>query len=292
MRRRGSLSAMLFRGTTDEPRRLRRFTIAAAAAVPLLLAGPARASILDFMSGAVMSEGMPKVPGDVNRDKPRSVLLNGFPLFVETGRTNKRVNEVLDFYQQRYQGGALKELAGKPVAVRRDGADTGTLMTVEVPDKATALQMMDGKRTLSSAGPLRMVYARRSGISTDYMAIWSDRAMPPTILQPVQSGDAPGQDVPGVPRPDGVRTMTFAEPKAGYLLVMYRVNQSPESALLSTASRIAASGGWIKDPQFSGAAEKRRQLVARFSQGVRDVVVTARQGKSGTQITYLARDLN
>lgn len=254
---------------------------------------PARASIFDLFSQALQSRAMDKLPGDMTKDKPRSVLLNNFPLYVATGRTDRHVREVLDFYQARHQGGALKDLAGKPIAVRRDGVDTGTLMTVDVPDKATAMQMMDGKRTLTSAGPLRMVYARRSGLYTDYMTIWSEKAMPRTILEPVQSGDAPGQDVPGVPRPAGPRTLTFAEPNEGYMLVMYKVSEQPQEALRDLSLRIGASG-WNEDRAFTKAAEKRKKLVVRFQKDQRDLVVTVRPAKDGrgTQVAYLARDLS
>ena len=70
----------------------------------------------------------------------------------------------------------MRELVGKPVNSRREDGDTGTMMIVEVASRALAEEIMDGKRTLQSAGPLRLIYARRTGVYTDYLMAWSDKA--------------------------------------------------------------------------------------------------------------------
>lgn len=260
-----------------------------------LLGAPARASVFDFLPDVLSSQPMPRAPGDGRKDQARAIVLNGFPLYLSTGRTDRSVKDVLDYYQARYPGGVLKDLMGKPVGVRREGNETGTLMVVEVPDRGLADELMAGKRTLVSAGPLRMVYARRSGASTDYLMAWSEKPMPQEVLQPVQSGDAPGKDLPGVPRPSGgARTFSFSEPKAGYQMAMYEVPADPENALRGAAARIGGDG-WQEDRTFGEAARKRQKLVARFSKGSLDVVVTARPAKGGgpgqTQLIYLMRDL-
>ncbi|MCS6915797.1 MAG: hypothetical protein RMK29_15590 [Myxococcales bacterium] len=262
--------------------------------LPLCCSVPARASVFDFLAEVVSSRPMARAPGDLRTEKPRAIYLNGFPMYVSTGRTDRSIKDVLDFYQERYPGGALKQIVGKPVGIRREGESTGTLMVVDVADKATALEVFDGKRTLPEAGPVRLVYARRAGLHTEYLIAWSERPMPRTVLEPVQSGDVPGRDVAGVPRPQGaVRSFSFEEPGAGYRLVMYRVAESPEQALRSAAARLDAEG-WQEDRSFADAARQRRKLMARFSRGNRDVVVTARPlggTRPGAQLAYLLRDL-
>jgi hypothetical protein len=136
------------------------------------------------------------------------------------------------------------------------------------------------------------VYARRSGLLTDYLVAWSDRPMPRQVLEPAQSGDAPGADPRDVPRPPySQRSFSFSEPKAGYQLAMYQVSERPEAALRGAASRLSGEG-WVEDTQFALAADKRHKLVARFSKDRRDVVVMARAARgAGTQLGYLTRDL-
>lgn len=255
----------------------------------------AEASVFDSLPDILTSHQMPRAPGDVGQEKPRQVLLNGFPMNVATGRTSQRVKEVLDYYQDRYPGGVLKDMVGKPVAVRREGDETGTMMIVDVAEKARAMEVMEGKRNLASAGPLRLVYARRSGLYTDYLLAWTDKAMPPGVLQPVASGDAPGEDLPQVPRPQGgLRAFSFSEPKAGYRLAMYKLAQTPDEALRQAGESLRQAG-WAPDETFEKSARKRGRRVARFSREGRDVVVTARASKEDarvTQLSYLARDLS
>lgn len=264
-----------------------------AGAALLLGALPARASVFDVLPEALMSHTMPKAPGDGSKDAPRRVTLNGAPMYVSTGRSELRVKDLLDHYQQRYPGGVLRELTGKPVGVRQESADAGNLMVVEVPDKARAMEVMDGKRTLVSAGPLRMVYARRSGLYTEYLMAWTDKPLPQDVLDPVQSGDAPGEDLPDVPRPRGLRSFSFAEPKAGYRMAMYKLVSSPEQALRD-AQMALGGAGWQEDEVFRSVSKKRGKLVARFTRGTKDLVVTSRATKGDdrvTQLSYLTRDL-
>lgn len=260
----------------------------------LCLGAPARASVFDFLPDVLKSQEMPRAPGDTRKEETRPIQINGFPLYVTTGRTGRSVKDVLDYYQERYPGGALRELMGKPVNVRREADDTGTMMIVEVASRALADEIMDGKRTLQSAGPLRLIYARRTGVYTDYLMAWSDKPMPMDVLQPAHSGDAPGKDLPGVPRPTGAaRTFSFSEPKAGYQMAMFQVGAAPDVALRGAAMRMTGDG-WQEDTTFGEAAKKRQKLVARFSKGKHDVVITARTGRAGpdaTQLVYLLRDL-
>lgn len=279
-------------------RELRRAALAAllflSSASSLFAPRAARASVFDSLPEILSSHQMPRAPGDVGQEKPRQVLLNGYPLNVATGRTGLRVKEVLDYYQERYPGGVLRDMVGKPVAVRREDETAGNMMIVDIAERARAQEVMDGKRPLSSAGPLRLVYARRVGLATEYLLAWSERPLPLGVLQSEASVDAPGEDLKDIPRPPGSqRSMTFAEPKAGYRMAMYSATNSPEEAL-RLASQTLRQAGWTGDEAFERVANKKGRLVARFSREGRDVVVTARQSRDErrqTQVTYLAREL-
>ncbi len=255
-----------------------------------LAAAPARASVFDFMSEAIQS-GMPRVPGDGTHEAQRTVVLNGFPLTLTTGRTQQTVGEVLDYYEGRYQGGAMKDLIGHPLALRRGDGEHGTLISIEVPDKETAKRVRDMKQDFLSAGPLRLVQARRISGYTEYLIAWSERPLPPSVLKAPLGGDAPGEDPPGLPRPSGTRIFSFTEPRAGYRLAIYEVGEAPETALQSAARRLRDEG-WEQDPGFSATARRRGKTATRLSRGPHDVVVTTRPGQSGaTQVVYLTRDL-
>lgn len=263
----------------------------------LWAAGPASGSVFDLLPEVV--QGMPRAPGDGSGGSRRTVTVNGFPMHLSTGQTERPVEAVLDYYEARYQGGAMKDVLGRPFSLRRGGPDQGMLLSVEVPDQATARQVVNLERPFLSAGPLRMVQARRRGMQTDYLTVWSEKPLPDSFFQDGQDGqdggDAPGADVPGVPRPQGRRTLSFTEPKAGYTLVIYEVNDGVDGALQRAASSLSGAG-FNQDVGFAGAARQKGKQSMRFSKGVRDVVITARpirEGRGvGTQLIYLTRDLS
>lgn len=258
-----------------------------------ILATPVRASIFDLLPEALQAGGMSRLPGDQSPDKRRTVLLNGFPMTVQIGRTQQPVTQVLDHYQALYKGGALGEIMKRPISVRHEGPQGGSLVSVEVPDRATALKVAAMEQSLLSAGPLRMVHARRNGLNTDYLIISSDRALPATVFGGgISSQDAPGQDPPGVPRPQGPRIFSFVEPKAGYRLAIYQVESPPEPALREVAARMGGVG-YTEDASFGAAAARQGKRVARFTKDQQDVVVTARTAEGAvTQLVYLTRDLS
>jgi hypothetical protein len=275
---------------------LKAAALCAGVCAGLLWAVPARASVVDLVEGLVTMNQMAKPPGDNTHNQQRELLVNGFPLHVSTGRTDRRTKEVIDFYQSRYPGGAMKQITGgRPFGLRQEGPKNSMLLTVDVPDRPTALRVANGKQSLFSAGPLRMVYAHRMGLYTEYLVAWSDSPVPMGVFQRVASMDAPGHDIPGVPRPLGMRSLDFEEPKAGYRLAIYKVSDPPEQALQTTISRME-SAGWQQDANFGAAASKKHDLAARFTKGERQdvmVKVSGPKGKEpGSQVIYLARDLS
>jgi hypothetical protein len=279
--------------------RRRSLVVSLSLFVTLWAAGPASGSVFDLLPEVV--QGMPRAPGDGSGGTRRTVTVNGFPMHLSTGRTERPVEAVLDYYEARYQGGAMKDVLGRPFSLRRGGPEQGMLLSVEVPDQATAKQVVNLERPFLSAGPLRMVQARRRGLQTDYLTVWSEKPLPESFFRDGrdgQGGDAPGADVPGVPRPQGRRTLSFSEPKAGYTLVIYEVNESADWALQRAAASLSGAG-FNQDMGFAGAARKQGRQSVRFSKGGRDVVITARsiregrEGRGGgTQLIYLTRDLS
>ena len=100
------------------------------------------------------------------------------------------------------------------LGARRVGGDSGYLAMVDPERREVLRSIARGERSLLSAGPLRMAWAQRSRDGTDYLILWTDAAFAEEVLLPA-AGDAPGQDAPGAPRPDGgVRRLSLLEPAA------------------------------------------------------------------------------
>ena len=59
--------------------------------------------------------------------------------------------------------------ARQRMGVRREGKDAGTLLAVEVPDRATLALLKSGKLPYAAAGPVHLIYARRSALYTNYL---------------------------------------------------------------------------------------------------------------------------
>ena len=265
---------------------------AACALVPLVATGSAaRADVTDLFQrlGGWLSarSSVPPAPGSLGRGDPHRFLINGQVFDALVGRTTRSIRDVLDHYQSVYPGGELKNLAaGKPLGMRREGELTGELLTVDASSEARARELLDGRRTLLSAGPLRLVYARRTGGFTDYVALSSARPVPEDAVDPPQDRDAPGADLEGVPRPVGaIRTLAFIDQRSGYALVQYRVPQSPPAALALAEQRLRAEG-FVEDHALSEAAGDR-QAMRVFTRGAIGVMVRARSLGSGSQLIYV-----
>lgn len=260
--------------------------------VTLAMPGTVRADITDLvdrlggMLGALRT-GVPPAPGSIGSGSTHRMVMNGQSLTVLTGRTTGSIRQVLDHYQKVFPGGALKELAGHPVAMRREGTQTGQLLIVEVASEAAAKEITEGKRTMLSTGPLRMVYARRAGEYTDYLAASSAKPVPDDAVDPSPDRDAPGADLPGVPRPAGaVRSLSFIDKTTGYSLVQYRLHAAPQAALLQSSEKLRGAG-FTEDPSFAGAARDNAEAMRLWSRSGATVMVRVRPLATDSQLIYV-----
>lgn len=256
----------------------------------LLPAGPSRASITDLLR---LMRPVSAAPRTLSQSPPRKLLFNGFPITVMSGRTPESIDAVLDFYEQSFS----REPHGKPTQPmqRQRGRDFGALVTVDAPLLETLQAMRATRQHYTLTAPLRMAYARRAAdaVSTDYLAMWSESALPADVLAPPGEQDAPGQDAPDTPRPPaGVRSFNLHEPASGYLVVTYDVPLPPQPALESTLG-VLRGAGYKPDPGFAAAAAQRGKLVVRLEQPGRDLIVSVRPRKDAPDactVTYLLRN--
>lgn len=276
--------------------RATRWLIRGSLVCSLLYGLPAQATITDLIERLRGMPGMPAAPNSLGKEPRRKVLLNGFPIHLVTGQTTDSVESVLKFYESQLvspQARERKETA--PILVRRQTALGGYLFSAQRPDTEVLERVKQGQAPLASAGPLRMVHAQRVGGVTQYLAAWSDSAMPPAVIEPSSDSDAPGRDLPDVPRPLGVRVYNFEEPATGYSLVAYRVAAPARQALQATVERLLQAGFQPDQglPEMTasldGGAQDRG--LAHVSRGGRGVLVSVRPGSQAQSsvITYVSR---
>jgi hypothetical protein len=261
-----------------------------AALLVLGLSRPGSANITDLLR---FMRPVQAVPRTLSQSPPRKLLFNGFPITVMSGRTPESIDAVLNFYEQSFS----REPHDKPTQPmqRQRGRDFGALVTVDAPLLETLQAMRATHQHYALTAPLRMAYAHRAAdaVSTDYLAMWSDSALPAGVLAPPGDKDAPGMDAPETPRPpSGVRSFNLHEPASGYLVVTYDVPLPPQSALEGTLG-VLRGAGYAPDPGFAAAAEQRGKRVVRLVQPGRDLIVSVRPDKKAPDactVTYLLRN--
>lgn len=262
----------------------------------LLHCASADAAITDLIDRLRGMPGMPAAPNSLGREPRRKILLNGFPLHLVTGQTADSVESVLTFYaSQLVSTEARERKETPPVLVRKQTALGGYLFSTQRPDIAMLGRVKQGQAPLASTGPLRMVHAQRVGSVTQYLAAWSDAAIPPAVIEPASEGDAPGRDLPDVPRPLGVRVFSFEEPATGYALVSYRVAAPARQALQTTLDRLLQAGFRADEglPDLTRSAEgvPTDRGLAHVSRAGRGVLVSVRPASDpqSSVITYVSR---
>lgn len=250
----------------------------------------ARADITDLYN--LLRPTFPQAPRTVAESPPRRLLLNGFPLNMVSGKTPETPRQILDFYEAR-----ARQHSKGPVPTpvfRRDGEDFGLLVAAEGEGQEILDKMTARKQHYVHLAPLSMVFAQRTGELSTYLSISSEKPLPPNVLMPPNGQDAPGADLPGVPRPPGsLRSFSLIEPSAGYTAVSYVVETSPESAFRDAITTLQ-SADFVVDSAFGKAAYISGNLAMHLTRGRNDLVVSASSQPSQGQrsiILYVVRNL-
>lgn len=255
-------------------------------------AGTARGSVTELIDKLAEIAGQfPTAPGASRQDQERRLILNGQVLHLVTGRTQAPVEQTLDFYRQQFDARARRPKTGlRMLGIKSGDAKAGYVVMVDPDSRDSLLAVAQNELPLPAAGPLRMVYAQRRGDATDYLVSWTDRALPAGVLRPSLSQDAPGQDIPGIPRPaNGVRSLNIFEPAAGYGLVSYRLESPIEQALQSTKDQLRAAG-FQEDPTLRRAADSLASSMTQLGRRDDAVLLSGRSHPTqGSEITYLWR---
>jgi hypothetical protein len=149
--------------------------------------------------------------------------------------------------------------------------DTGAPLGLE--ELSTRLQRFAKSGDLNDVGALRYATARRTGNVTTVLFIWSEGPVPLRNMFP-KSGDAPGLDPQGVPRPkDSTRLLSGAEHGAPYSITLYQTETHTSQALLDWYRAALPAAGFAVEDSKGGV------LVAR--QGSRTLLVHAVKSTHG-----------
>lgn len=283
--------------------RLARWLIPAGMALAVGTPAPADATVTDLIErlrGQLQRSipEPPRPPAALDQGPSRQLQLNGLPLRVLTGTAPGSVESVLAFYTQEFMQKAPKGVPD-PLTLRHQGADSGYLLQVQPASAAAMQRLVRGELALTATGPLRIIYAQRGSRYTQYLVAWSRGPIPPEVLTPPPEHDAPGEDLPNVPRPgpSSVRTFSMSEPASGYATVSYKVPELPALAL-ARATAILSGAGFLEDRDFAAAQQTLTRngadqgvLMAHLARRERTLLVSVRPDPNhiGSTVTYVSR---
>jgi len=239
----------------------------------MAVARPAKADIRDLLR--FLQPSKPGAPGTVSQAPVRRLLLNGYPLEVVSGRTAESPRAVIDFYEQRYRsrGGAGSAFP----TFRQDEDGTSVLATADSTGQSLLKADPGRGRGPGSATipPLCLVFAQVAGDMTSYFAMFTEGAVPAAVISPPRGHDAPGGDVPGIPRPyNSYRSYSLAEPQTGYAMVSYVMDLPPEQAFQSTIEQLRGVG-FSADSAQAQAAEQAGFMLLYLNRKGQDLMLTA-----------------
>ena len=255
------------RGASRLRRAMRGVLLAAALAVASVawLAWTARVKARDALQSA--GELMLRYAGAEHIDAPRELVVNGLALHVLSGVSAKPLGTVLDFFEARCKqvgGGFDRKIARllqahgaaplpAPImrggTLREDDEHNGYLACLDLATDQLAtseliprLQAFAKSGDIANVGDLRFVWARRDLQQTSYVALWTEGPVPLPVAFPEQ-GDAPGVDLPSLPRPErSVRVLSAWQRDAAPSLVSYRSETTLDELETSYRRQLSSLG--------------------------------------------------
>lgn len=215
-------------------------------------------------------------------DGLRTLVINGARLRLRSGTTRDGIDEVLDAQAVpcRPEGQALNPI----VRTRRaEQGFVGCIVPRASESFAERWRAFAETHDLAALGELRVTWAMQSPIGTRYVAIASDGALDLLKMFP-GDGDAPGTDLPELPRPPETRRLlsTFQE-GADAVLLSYESTLPLETLATRYAAALAASSERV-DTVPRSAPNARVLAVQR--KGQRYLAILAADG-DGTLISII-----
>lgn len=248
----------------------------------------------------LLGSQLSRIVGSQQATPAGRLVINGMGLEHQSFTTPREVNIVLDQvsdYCANHGGFSLPELARVPSVasakrglldgvLRYDTGNVGTLVCLDTNGKlgaaelVTRLQRFAQTGDLASIGRLRYVFARREKSVTSVLVFWSNETAPLLKLFP-KTGDAPGTDLPEIPRPsEATRLLAAAEDGQPYSLRIYRLPKGSAATVAHWYRIQLNSQGWRVE------AGGREMLIARL--GSRTIVIHLAETAGGTALSVAA----
>jgi hypothetical protein len=238
----------------------------------VLAARQAAAEVDELMLG--LGAEMLRFP-DSTQDEARTVQLNGVPIQMMTGITDRPIDEVLAYFEARCQehDGGVSDAVRRILDQRNElgvaPSDVDTTLTMntgtrgfvacldpgEGADLSTSESLLDrAQRALETGrigelGHLRYIYAERyteerGRFGTHIVSIFSDDDLDVRRLFP-ERADAPGSDPDGVPRASGTqRILSAFEVGKPYGMSIYTSREKAASELARWYRGELPRAGW------------------------------------------------
>ncbi len=243
-------------------------------------------------------EALSELEGLHPHSAPRRLVMNGMELGVLGMSTELELDEALERLESTCGrggldvpgallhepgnapgGGALGRLS-RGVLRQRSG-DRGVLACLDTGERlarttlAERLGRLAKTGDLGAVGALRFAFLSRTGRTTTVLFIWSTGSLPILAAFP-KTGDAPGRDLDGIPRPEGSRRLlSAAEAGSPYALGLYEDAAASPNPLATYAALLGARG-------FTVTRVSGERLWARL--GTRELVV--RVTRHGSKALY------
>lgn len=195
--------------------------VAAAALVLLPIAAAERVQATGAELADAISQPLLTYANASHDDGLRTVIVNGARLWLRSGATADGIDTVLDAQRGpcRPRGAEHNPI----VHIRRaDQGLIGCIVPQRGQSRVESVRALFETQDLAALGELRVTWAMSSRGGTRYVAIASDGPLELLRMFP-EDGDAPGIDVPGLPRPPRARRLLSARQEgAAPLLLSYQ----------------------------------------------------------------------
>ncbi len=246
-----------------------------------------------------------------HQDHPRQIQLNGLPLHFTSGSTFQPVDRVLDYVHAkcREKNGNLAEQLDKLIKKGRKTFDRNRYPLMDgvlrygnekrgfvaclatgnqslVPeDMVKRIRRFLETGDLSHIGELRYVMAERRREATSFVAFWTEGSANLLAVFP-QDGDAPGHDLPGIPRPRNSRRVLSAwESGQTVAMAVYVARHSVLTKLIASYGRQLERDGWrILSWQPTEISSEKSAFIAEKA-GANAYFTFARNGREGSTVT-------
>jgi hypothetical protein len=251
-------------------------------------------------------------PSGEVKDSSYHLNINGQQAETSNGFTTHTMGEVLDYFKKECDEHAqglvdtfadldgtlvdMKPVGGAPgfATIRGEKPNEGYVFCASADHELTKQEKLARLRALTTTGDLgslgdiRYVAVQRVPEGSHVVAAWTHGTFNLYAMFP-KDGDAPGEDFPAAPRPDGSRRI-FAGLIGGaaYGANVYEVKGEPDAVFAGVDAKLKAAG-WKATPIY----KRIPQVAHAYSLGDRlDIVVNVKKARGeNSSVAYVLSEM-